>query len=71
MAKWHGGAEANIFEDSGKHCYGYTGSDLACATLTGYLCEAAVYLSGVKMDVVESQCMVTGALACRWHCKSA
>jgi len=71
IVKWHGGAEADIFEDSGQHCYGYTGGDLACATLTGYLCEAAVYLSGVKMDVVESECMVNGALACRWHCKLA
>jgi hypothetical protein len=71
MVKWHGGAEADIFEDSGQHCYGYAGGDLACATLTGYLCEAVVYLSSVKMDVVESECMVNGALACRWHCKLA
>jgi len=71
IVKWHGGAEADIFEDTGQHCYGYTGDQPACATLTGYIDEAAAYLAGVKMQIVESECMVTGALACRWHCKLA
>jgi hypothetical protein len=71
IVKWHGGAEADIFEDSGQHCYGYTGDQPACATLTGYVDEAAAYLAGVKMQIIESECMVTGALACRWHCKLA
>ncbi len=68
LVKWHGGAECDIFEDSGQHCYGYAGQSMACQTLTGYLQEASGYLSNVKMTVVESECMVTGALACRWHC---
>lgn len=71
IVKWHGGAEADIFEDSGQHCYGYVGDQLACATLTGYLDEAAAHLASVKMQIIESECMVTGALACRWHCKLA
>ncbi|MHB8630071.1 MAG: hypothetical protein ACYDBJ_27990 [Aggregatilineales bacterium] len=71
IVKWHGGAEADIFEDTGQHCYGYAGDQLACATLTGYLYEAAAHLASVKMQIIESECMVTGALACRWHCKLA
>jgi len=69
MVKWHGGAEADIFEDTGQHCYGYICDQLACVALTGYLSEAVAYLAGVKMQIVESECMALGALACRWHCK--
>ncbi len=71
IVKWHGGVESDIFEDSGQHCYGYIGKELACTTLTGYLQEAITQLSGVKMTIIESECMATGALACRWHCQLA
>jgi hypothetical protein len=71
IVKWHGGAEADLFEDTAQHCYGFVGKGLACYTLTGYLEEAIIYLSGVKMSIVESECMANGALACRWHCRLA
>lgn len=71
IIKWHGGAEADIFEDTGRHCYGYAGGGLACATITGFLEEGILYLSGIRMAVIESECMANGALACRWHCRLA
>lgn len=69
IVKWHGGAEADIFEDTAQHCYGFAGKGMACFTMTGFLEEAIIYLSGVKMTIHESECMANGALACRWHCR--
>jgi hypothetical protein len=71
IVKWHGGAEADIFEDTALHCYGYTGKGLACCSMTGFLEESIIYLSGVKMTIAESECMANGALSCRWHCRLA
>ncbi len=71
MVKWHGGAESDIFEDTAQHCYGYKCSGLSCETLTGFLQEAIIELAGIQMTITESECMATGALACRWHCQLA
>lgn len=68
IVKWHGGAEADIFEDTAQNCYGFQGKGVTCATMTGFLEEAIVYLSGVKMNIHESECMANGSLSCRWHC---
>ncbi len=69
LTKWHGGAEADIFEDSGLHCYGHICTGTACETATGFLAETIAQLAGIKMTLAESECMAMGALSCRWHCK--
>ena len=71
IVKWHGGAEADIFEDTGQHCYGFVAKEVVCQTMTGYLQESIQVLAGVRMNLLESECMVTGSLACRWHCTLA
>jgi hypothetical protein len=68
IIKRHGDTEADIFEDSGLHCYGFVAEAPACQTLTGFFEEAILYLSGSKVKLVETECMALGALACRWHC---
>ncbi|MCC7447926.1 MAG: hypothetical protein IT324_10945 [Anaerolineae bacterium] len=67
IVKWHGGKECDLFEDTGQHCYGYASDAFVCQTMTGFLQEAIVVLSGVKIALTECDCMATGALACRWH----
>ncbi len=67
IVKWHGGKECDLFEDTGQHCYGYASDDFVCQTMTGFLQEAIVSLSGVKIALTECDCMAKGALACRWH----
>jgi hypothetical protein len=71
MVKWHGGAESDLFEDTGQHCYGFSSDQMICQTLTGFLEEAIAELSGVKVALAERDCMARGALACRWHCALA
>ena len=71
LVKWHGGAESELFEDTGQHCYGYHHDAPICHTLTGFLEESIVYLSGVKVTLHETECMAHGALTCRWHCELA
>lgn len=68
IIKWHGGAEADIFEDTGLHCYGYVGETQVCHTMSGFLEEAISYLSGAKVRLSETECMAMGSLTCRWHC---
>jgi hypothetical protein len=68
LVKWHGGAESDLFEDTGQHCYGYHHDAPICQTLTGFLEQSIVYLSGVRVTLVETECMASGALTCRWHC---
>jgi hypothetical protein len=65
MAKWHGGAESDLFEDTGQHCYGFCSDQMICQTLTGFLEEVITELSGVKVALTEHECMARGALACR------
>jgi hypothetical protein len=69
FAKWHGGAECNLFEDTAPHCFGYTSDSPVCDTLTGLLEQAILYYGGVKVTLKEVECMAMGALACRWHCR--
>ncbi len=71
LVKWHGGAESQLFEDTAQHCYGFTSDVPICQTMTGFLEEAINSLSGIKVTMVESDCMAKGALACRWHCELA
>ena len=71
LVKWHGGAECDLFEDTGQHCYGFTSDELICPTMIGFLQQAIGGLSGIKVLLDESECMATGALACRWHCRLA
>ncbi len=68
LVKWHGGAESDLFEDTGQHCYGFTADHMICQTLTGFMEEAIFSLAGVKVALTESEGMARGALACRWHC---
>jgi len=69
IVKWHGGSESELFEDTGQHCYGFRADEPCCQTLTGFLEAAVEHLSGIHVELVERECMATGALACRWHCK--
>ncbi len=73
LVKWHGGIDSDLFEDTGQHCYGFTADseEMICQTLTGFLEEAIVSMSGVKVVLTEAECMARGALACRWHCALA
>jgi hypothetical protein len=71
IVKWHGGAQCELFEDCAQHCYGFVSDEPICQTMSGFLEEAIVSLSGVKVTLSESECMARGALACRWHCALA
>ncbi len=68
LVKWHGGADCDVFEDSGQHCYGYLSESPACHTMTGYLEEAIRQFAGLQVRIEETECMALGGLACRWHC---
>lgn len=68
LVKWHGGHESDLFEDTAQHCYGYTWDAPACQTQTGFLQAAIGYLSGIQVELTETECMATGALTCRWKC---
>jgi hypothetical protein len=68
LVKWHGGEESELFEDTGQHCYGYKFGAPCCHTLTGFLESAILHMSGLKVELIERECMATGGLACRWHC---
>src|SRR5215510_5813534 len=68
LVKWHGGQESDLFEDTAQHCYGYSWDTPACQTQTGFLQSAIGYLSGIQVELTETECMATGALTCRWKC---
>lgn len=67
IAKWHGGAQVDVFCDAGINCYGYTATMPICDVMTGFLEEAVHYYTGLNMHFQEVECMSQGAASCRWH----
>jgi len=67
IAKWHGGAQTELFCDAGLNCYGYSASMPICDVMTGFLEEAVYYFTSHRMRYKEVECMAQGAMSCRWH----
>src|SRR5258708_329480 len=68
IAKWHGGAECDMFDDTAQACYGYTSDEPICMTMSGFLEAGSQTIAGVKIKATEVECMAKGAPTCRWHC---
>jgi hypothetical protein len=64
-----GDEDPEIFEDTGQHCYGFRAGTPCCQTFSGFLEAAIGHLVGIRIELTERECMATGAVACRWHCR--